>query len=76
MQQFEHRTLNVQRRTSNVGGASLCLYYKWQDTLFDVQRSMFDVHLLYSLKVWKAWPKGPGFVAERLRFYPLERERH
>ena len=43
MQQFEHRTSNVQRRTSNVEGASLCLYYKWQNALFDVQRSMFDV---------------------------------
>ena len=43
MQQFEHRTSNAQRRTSNEKGASLCLYYKWKNTLFEVQRSMFDV---------------------------------
>jgi hypothetical protein len=27
-----------------VEGASLFLYYKWWNTLFDVQRSMFDVY--------------------------------
>ena len=43
MQQFEHPTSNVQRRMSNVEDTSLCLYYKWQNTLFDVQRSMLDV---------------------------------
>jgi hypothetical protein len=50
MQQFEHRTFNVERRMwkalaqrRRLRRVSLRLYYKWQNALFDVQRSMFDV---------------------------------
>jgi hypothetical protein len=34
------KALAQRRRLRRV---SLCLYYKWQNALFDVQRSMFDV---------------------------------
>jgi len=50
MQQFEHRTSNVQRRTLNVEGARAAQaprvalsFIIWQNALFDIQRSMFDV---------------------------------
>jgi hypothetical protein len=40
---FEHRTSNVQHRTSKDGFAALSQSINRQSTLFDVGRSMFDV---------------------------------
>jgi len=57
-EQIEHQTLNVQHRTSNIDDATLLPILKQanrslrgapldgQNTLFDVGRSMFDVHFL------------------------------